>query len=165
MIEMDVIEVLKILEVALIAGLKFLFSPFEAERQGFTYMESLIIITVGGLIGIFVFTYLRDVLIFGWKNLVLKVRHLFGKQELDIEHTVFSWKSRLIIKVKWRFGILGLAMLTPTIMSIPIGTFIVNHFYRDKKRTLFYLTIAIIVWAFILNTVAYTLKLSKYLSA
>lgn len=62
------IEWLKILEIILIASVKFLFSPFEAERQGFTYRESLIITTTGGVVGILMFTFIGEGIAYSWKK-------------------------------------------------------------------------------------------------
>ncbi len=67
----NVIHLLKILEVALIAGVKFVFAPFEAERQGFNFGEALLISVAGGIFGIIAFTFIGDAIAYGWRKTVL----------------------------------------------------------------------------------------------
>ena len=63
----DVIHLLKILEVVLIASVKFAIAPFEAERYGFNFKEAFLITTTGGTIGIILFSLIGEVIAFGWR--------------------------------------------------------------------------------------------------
>jgi hypothetical protein len=44
----------------------------------------------------------------------------------------------------------GLAFLTPIVLTIPIGTFISNRFYQNKKQVISYLIISVVVWSALL---------------
>ncbi|HET7818541.1 MAG TPA: hypothetical protein VFL70_04495 [Bacteroidia bacterium] len=156
----NVIELLKAFEVALISSIKFLFAPFEAERQGFSYRESLIITTGGGFIGILVFTFIGEGIAYSWrkfKSIFLKNRN----KEKPIKK--FSWATRLIIRIKNKFGLFGISMITPSIISIPLGTIVINRLYRRKFTNLLAITVSLIIWSLALNSIAYYLKLSQYL--
>src|SRR5687768_11697339 len=101
----DAILLLKIIEVGLLASVKFLLSPFEAERQGFNFSDSFLITTSGGIIGILTFTLIGDVLVYGWKKFI----GLFNSQAHKKPKRKFTWTSKFIVRIKMKFGLWGLA--------------------------------------------------------
>src|ERR1051326_7680539 len=148
----DVIHLLKILEEALIASLKFLIAPFEAERQGFNFHEAFLITTAGGISGILAFAFVGQVIAFAWRKLIR-----FFKKPLHTENIPrkkFTWFNKFIVRTRINFGLLGLLITTPVIISIPIGTLVINHFYKKKIRNIFFLMISAVVWGLILNSIA-----------
>ncbi|MFI5163883.1 MAG: hypothetical protein ACHQHP_01405 [Bacteroidia bacterium] len=158
----DVIHLLKILEVALIASIKFLIAPFEAERYGFNFKDSFLITTSGGITGILIFSLVGEVIAYGWK----KFKYFFQKhlQSESKPKNKFTWTRKFIIQTKIKFGLAGLIITTPSIISIPIGSFVIHRFYKKKKgRNILLLIISLIFWSLILNGVAQYLKLSQYL--
>lgn len=158
----NVIHLLKILEVALIAGVKFVFAPFEAERQGFNFGEALLISVAGGIFGIIAFTFIGDAIAYGWRKTVL-----FFEKPLHIQEKPkkkFTWMRKFIIRTKMKFGLYGLVITTPLILSIPIGTFMAHRFYRRKWRNIFLLMLSVIFWAVVINGIAQYLALSKIIS-
>ena len=152
------IEWLKILEIILIASVKFLFSPFEAERQGFSYRESLIITTTGGVVGILMFTFIGEGIAYSWKKIQSSS---FGKSKSRIKK--FNRLTRLVISIKNKFGVMGVSMITPSLISIPVGTLIINRLYKGKFKNLLVLFFALLIWSLTLNSIAYYLRLSQYL--
>ncbi len=155
--EENVVYLLKVLEVALIASVKFLIAPFESERYGFNLRESFIITTVGGFVGILLFTFLGDVLAFSFK----KFRMKFQKSKKKTKK--FTWSTRFFIKTKKRFGLLGVSLITPSIISIPVGTFLIHRLYKGKIKNILVLVLALLIWSTLLNLLAQYLKLSQYL--
>jgi len=84
---MDAIDVarwLKILEVGLIASVKFLFAPFEAERYNFSFGESFAITTIGGLIGIFAFYYAGTKITSWWRHSVALIKSIFVRKPVAV---------------------------------------------------------------------------------
>jgi|CXWL01.1.fsa_nt_gi hypothetical protein len=161
MSEEEIIYLLKILEVALIASVKFLLAPFEAERYGFNFRDSFIITTSGGLAGIIAFTFIGDAIKYGWK----KIKNLFKrKSKRDGEpKKKFTRGNKLIVKIKMKYGLIGLVITTPSIISIPVGTIVINHFYKKKLRNISLLILSLLIWSILLNGLAQYLKLSQYL--
>ncbi|MBI4929127.1 MAG: hypothetical protein HY841_00070 [Bacteroidetes bacterium] len=157
----NVIHLLKVLEVALIASLKFLIAPFEAERYGFDFKEAFGITTAGGIFGIIVFTFIGDGIAFIWK----KIKNFFRKSVKKDERLLkrFKWSTRFIIKTKMRFGLMGVALITPSIISIPIGTFVIHRIYRGKLKNMIILFASLLIWSAALNGLAQYLRLSQYL--
>ena len=157
----DVIHLLKILEVALIASVKFAIAPFEAERYGFNFKEAFLITTTGGTIGIILFSLIGEVIAFGWRKMIL-----FFRKPLHIKEKPkkkFTWFKKFIVRTKMRFGLLGLLITTPSIISIPIGTFVIHRFYKKKFRNILFLAISLVCWSLILNGIAQYLGFSQYI--
>ncbi len=155
-----VIYLLKVLEVGLIASVKFAISPFEAERYGFNFRESFLITTAGGIFGVFVFTYMGHAIAFGWR----KIKNIFyRRRDKDKPLKKFKWSTRFIIKTKMRFGLIGVALITPSVISIPVGTFLIHRFYRRRGRNILALIVFILFWSTVLNLTAQYIKLSQYI--
>lgn len=157
----DVVHLLKILEVALIAGVKFVIAPFEAERYHFNFKEAYLVTTAGGIIGIIAFTFIGELIAYAWRKTILffeKPLHLQEKPKKK-----FTWLRKFVIKTKMGFGLFGLVITTPLIISIPIGTFMIHRFYRRKGKNILLLIVSILLWSLVLNGIAQYLKLSQYI--
>ncbi|RMG80601.1 MAG: hypothetical protein D6707_06140 [Bacteroidetes bacterium] len=61
------------------------------------------------------------------------------------------------MKVKSRFGILGVALITPVILSIPLGSMLAARFFSDNKMALPILMIAVLFWSVVLTTLVVNL--------
>lgn len=95
----------------------------------------------GGIMGNIVFTYLSAA--------ILKGIHNFRKKRGMIHRKkVFTKFNRRIIRIKQRFGLAGIAFITPIFLSTPIGAFLAERFFKDKRRIIIYLSAATIFWAF-----------------
>jgi hypothetical protein len=159
--EGDIFQLLKIIEIGLIASIKFLFAPFEAERNGFDFQNSFLITTSGGIIGIIVFTFVGRGITYSWK----KASAFFKKKnQTEVEgKKIFTRGNKLIVRIKIKYGLIGLSIITPAIISIPVGTIVINHFYRKKMQNVIALIFSLLAWSILLNGLAQYLKLSQYL--
>ncbi|HET6992950.1 MAG TPA: hypothetical protein VFJ43_16580 [Bacteroidia bacterium] len=165
--EIDIAQWLKVLEVGLIASVKFLFAPFEAERYNFSFGQSFTITTIGGLVGIFAFYYAGTKISLWWRHSVALVKSIFIRKPVAVIESkprkIFTRRRRFVIGIKMRFGLWGIAFITPSIISIPIGTIVAANFYKKKKGVLLYLIVSLILWSLVLNGIAQVLKLSQYI--
>ena len=59
-----------------------------------------------------------------------------------------------MIGIKQRFGLAGIAAITPLI-SQPIGAFFAEKFFKDKKKVILYLSISVVIWAIGLYFILY----------
>lgn len=115
------------LEVFLFIGLaatKLLLAPLAMLTSGYSILKTIIVTYIGALLGATVFYYF-GVAIFKWWD------DFFGNSKSNKK--VFSRKSRSIVEVKIRAGILGLALLAP-IISIPISAFVIAKFFPGKHK-------------------------------
>lgn len=142
-------KILQILLVIILSATKFLSAPITSLNIGFGYLETLVITTVGGLIGVVFFFYLSSAIML----LLSKIGAKWGKKKPLKPKKKFTWKNKMIIHIKREYGLIGLAALTPTLLSIPLGTFLAARYFPDKKKVIGYLSASVIVWSVIVSSV------------
>ena len=157
---------IKIIQVIIISSVKFIFAPPVSIEMGLSYFETIATTTAGGIIGIFFFYHLSGWLIKVFMKYVkpmFNLRFKFMKNKpvtsdvhenkTLIKKDIYSWKSRLFLRIRNKWGLIGICILTPTIFSIPIGSFLANKYYSKNKNTLVFLCLSVIFWSFLVSTV------------
>ncbi len=127
----------------------------------FSFLETLLICSSGGIFGVFVFTYLIDVILKGWDLLFNK--YLVGRltRRLKVfldklfpgrnkKKKIFNSKNRFIIRAKKNFGLIGIAIISPVLLSIPLGVFLAVRFFKDKKMIIFWMSLSVVFWTVVL---------------
>jgi len=171
-------EFRQILTLILISSVKFAFGPsfvYLNENYDFTWFETNIYAIIGGMIGVTIFLHLSNWLVQIWDNLrkfyfskKKKRVQVFSEPVADTDEKVtiryeyierpvppkkiFSRQSRRMVKIWRRYGLVGLAALTPVIFSIPIGTFFMARLEKNRNKILFYMFISITCWSLLLTT-------------
>jgi hypothetical protein len=82
------------------------------------------------------------------QNVQVSYRYVTSKKKKNI----FTPRNRRIIRIWKKYGLWGVAWLTPILLSIPIGTFIMTRLEKKKKKIVFKLLISIVTWSFTLTT-------------
>jgi hypothetical protein len=163
----EVAQWLRIVEVGLIASVKFLLAPFEAERHGMSFWESFLYTTGGGTMGIFVFYYAGSIISRWWTKNVARIKSFFTRRPITDftgeNKRVMTRTNKIIVRVKNKFGLAGVAFVTPCLISIPIGTLVAVTIYRKRKPVILYLMISLVLWSLFLNWLAQYLALSQYI--
>ena len=140
--------------VFLLAGTKFLTSPFVGINGfGLSIFHTIITIIAGGVFGTIVFYTLGNKFIqFAQNKRIAKIEKLksLGKPLPKI----MTKTNKIIVKTKHIFGIWGLAFLTATILSIPIGAIICAKFYRHKKSTILIIFLFVVINSIVLSLIA-----------
>jgi hypothetical protein len=108
------------------------------------YLLALVSSCTGAVFGSVLFTYLFAGILKWWDKVKEK---MFSSKH---PKKIFTKFNRRVIRIKHRFGLKGIAILTPIFLSIPIGAFLAERFYKDKKKVIIYLSISAISWCFIL---------------
>ena len=143
---MDSTEVWKFISAALACtiSLSKIGIPTVIAIYKYNYALALLSSCTGAIFGTVVFTYLFAGILKWWEN--LKVGMFTSKHPKKI----FTKFNRRVIKIKHRFGLTGIAILTPIFLSIPIGAFLAERFYKDKRKVIIYLSLSSIFWCFTL---------------
>jgi ABC-type antimicrobial peptide transport system permease subunit len=142
-------KILQILLVVILSATKFLSAPITSLNIGFGYLETLLITTLGGLLGVVFFFYLSSVIML----LMSKLSSSSNQKKPKKPKKKFTWKNKLIIHIKREYGLIGLAAITPILLSIPLGTFLAARFFSDQKKVIGYLSASVIVWSVIVSSV------------
>lgn len=106
------------------------------------FLKAILTLFAGSTFSAIVFTYLSDGIIKWWE--MFKDRW-FSKPKH--QKKVFTSYNRRVIRVKQRFGLLGIAALTPPILSIPVGAFLAERFFKNKKKVILYIAVANMFWS------------------
>lgn len=159
--------IVKLLLVFALSSIKFMLAPPLSLGFGFTYFETLASTTLGGIFGVVLFFYFS-------KWIIALYNKYFFKIISDYTHTlaeklrlksiacwlfpkrkrIFTFKNRLTVKVKRNFGLIGIVVLTPVLLSIPLGAFLAARYFSKMKYVVWYLSASVLVWSALLSTVS-----------
>ena len=130
----------------LIASFKFAITvPVFIIREELSFGESLLFGISSGTFGIIVFMFLSSGILNFW-NWFKRKTGLFKRKK---PRRKFSKKSRRWVKIKSRYGLVGIAFLTPFLLSIPVGCFIATRYYKNKKKVFLYMFLSVVFWSLI----------------
>ncbi len=158
------IKLFKLLQILLISGIKFFFAPLISVGYGYNYFQTILVTSIGGILGILFFFYFSKWLTIQYSKFcpiifagftgksVDNARKILNCESAEKKKT-FSSKSIKIIKLRNKFGFLGIIILTPILLSIPIGAFLAQKYYSKRRTTLLYLSISITLWSFFISSV------------
>ncbi len=160
------IALLKILQVILMASVKYFFTIPYALLIGLDFKQTLLYVTLGGIAGFFFFYYLSG-FISGMMDRIrpLVCRYLpnFVRAEYHAlcnfvskykSKKVFSRKSRFIVNFRNRFGLWGILIASPIVLSIPVGAYLLNRYYSNHKFVYPYMVLSILSWSAVFSTLA-----------
>jgi len=158
------LKLFKILQILLLSGIKFFFAPLISVGYGYNYFQTILITSVGGILGILFFFYLSKWLIrqynkfcpiifAGFTGKSVNEAKRILKCESESNKKIFTQKSRNIIKLRRKYGYFGIIILTPILLSIPIGAFLAQRYYSKRRSTLLYMSLSIALWSFFISTV------------
>ena len=132
-------ELLKIISTIALSGVKHTFGGVPlAVGYGFSYFEIALYCAIGGIIGSIAFMFFQQGIELTW-------RRIFPKKA---KQKTFTWRNKLVVRVKQRFGLVGIAFITPPLLSIPVGTFIASSIWKNKTQVLVALVASVIFWSF-----------------
>ena len=152
------VAVLKIIQVFLLATVKYVITfPF-ALLIGLNFFQTLIAVTLGGIAGFFFFYHFSGFVISRGHHIRnflrryvpisirLKYRQLMAWRKSLTGERVFSRRNRFIVYFRSKFGLAGIIILSPVILSIPIGAFLLNKYYSKHKLARPYMVLSILSW-------------------
>lgn len=125
----------EILILLLFSSTKFFLAPPAALLAGYDLKNTILICGSGGTAGFFFFFYFAMFVNRTWLKLFPKKKKVFSK------------KNKLIVKVRSGFGLVGVALLTPCLLSVPLGSILAANYYKKNKATIPTFLISIWFWA------------------
>jgi hypothetical protein len=134
-------QFIEILLLLLFSATKFLFSVgYMLTDKGYSYSFTVMILILGGSLGVFIFTFFSE-----WINKL--INKLFKPKS---SKKVFTRQNRFIVKIKSKYGLYGIAFLSPIVFSIPIGCFLASRFYGSHQKNIIAMLIAVCFWSLVL---------------
>lgn len=135
----------EIVSVFLLSSVKFVFGGVPlALGLGFSFFKAVTVTTLGGFTGILFFVFLSE-------KLIENVKKLKEKKQTDSASQppkkIFTRKNKIIVNVKRRFGLIGIALLTPFLLSIPLGCYLAVRYFKEKQKVVTYMFASILFWS------------------
>lgn len=140
-----------ILLTILLSAVKFgMTFPLAVMEFRFGFFETILWINIGGLAGIYFFAYLSKGLNRWIESMVQrwKSRDAAPAGEKN-NRKIFTRRNRRIVRIKQRYGLIGIAATTPLLLSIPVGVFLVVRYYPRNQLRYVCLIGSNLVWSFI----------------
>lgn len=137
-------ELLKLLSFVLLSGTKFFFALPALIFAGYSPIETILISTFGGILSFFIFYYFGRII----------KEFYYKKFPPKRKAKTFSRKNRWLIKVKDSYGLWGIAIITPSVLGIPLGALLASAFFKKGKQTILIFVFWIVFWSI---TMSYSL--------
>lgn len=119
------------------------------QANGYNFVESVLFGMASGLLGSAAFIYAGDYL-----NRLIDLigNRIRGNRPRKVRKK-FTKTNRRIVAIKSRYGLIGIALVSPILISIPVGAFIAVRYFHNKKKILLYMMGAITLWSIVLSAI------------
>lgn len=148
-------EVIKYLSVYALSGFKFIFGPAMGAAYGFSIFITGVLTTLGMMSTVYIISYFGHYI----RALIMKVSGP-GKKENN-----FTPNRRRFVRIWNKYGIQGIAFLTPLLLTPPGGAFFANAMGVQRRDIFKWMWLFGTFWAFVLSAlVRYATELFKSLN-
>lgn len=139
--------VLEFLQVLGLSMFKFFFGPLWGAKLGLHFALTFVAAVGGMTLSVLIFSF------FGIKIKAYIVKTFYKKQR-----RIFTPKNRRIVTVWLKYGLMGIAFLTPPLLTPPIGTLIAGGFGEPRGRIVLYMLVSSLFWGLLVCYAAYELR-------
>lgn len=130
---------LKVLSVLFWSAIKFFVGLGLAIGFGFNPLQALILSVGGGMLGVVFYLYL-------WA-LVLNIYHRYYPKKHKV--VKFSKFKRKLVRFIKKYEVWGIALLTPVLLTPPVGTVLAASIEHNKWRIKLIMFISFTAWALV----------------
>jgi hypothetical protein len=109
-----------------------------------SFAETLIYTNIGGIIGVFTFFYFSGFLIRMWNTYWPENLKFYRKTK-----KIFSKRNRRFVSIRLRYGLFGIVLLSPVILSIPLGSFLTVKYFGTKTSNVIWLVTGQAFWSLV----------------
>ncbi|MGB3617680.1 MAG: hypothetical protein WBA12_06130 [Catalinimonas sp.] len=136
-------QLIKYVGVFLGSMLKFVAGPTAGVASGLTLVETFSLTVLGMMTSVFVFSSLGE-----------RMRRRFVSR-FRKKKQLFSPRNRRIVTIWKRWGLSGVAFLTPVLFSPIVGTLVATSFGESKWRIMGFMFVSAVFWAIVMTLVFY----------
>ncbi len=135
--------ILKVISVYFSSMLKFVFGPLGGYAAGFSLIVTILVTIAGMMTVVLVFTFFST-----WIKEKIFSR-IFKKRNK------FSSSNRRFVTIWKKYGLIGVAALTPVLLTPIGGTLLAVSSGSPREKIIFYMFISASVWAVIFSSALY----------
>lgn len=136
-------EVLKAFSIYLLCTLKVIFGPTLGYAAGLNLVTTVITTVAGMMTSVIVFTYFGE-----WLRMKILKRWIGTRKN-------FTPGRRRIVGIWKKYGLVGIAILTPLGLTPIGGTLLAVSFGAPKEKIIFYMFISASIFALVFSFVIY----------
>lgn len=134
----------EIISVFLMSAVKFFAAPLLAKSFGFSYLQTILVSTLGGVVGVILFFKLGARIVIFFPNYF---------KPINKKRKIFTKKNKFFVLLIRNYGLFGIAIFTPIFISIPVGSFLAARFFgKTPLITITILSISVLFWSISLST-------------
>lgn len=135
-------ELIKAFSLVLLPStVKFIFGPLAGKAAGLHLLTTILATSGGMMVSVVAFTYFGEFL-------KVKILSYFGKKNQRLSER----KDSNFLK---KYGLAGIALLTPIILTPIGGTLLAVGVTLNKKKILFYMLVSALFWSAIISAAVY----------
>ena len=136
-------ELIKFFSVFLLTMLKFIAGPVGGYVAGFSLLKTIIVSVTGMMASVVLFTFLGTFL----------RERVFGR--FFKPRKTFTKRNRKFVAIWTKYGQIGVAFLTPILLTPIVGTLLLISFRTPKSIIIIYMAVSAIIWAIIISSALY----------
>ena len=136
-------EAIKVLTILVLTMLKFIAGPTLGYAAGFSLLGTILVTVGGTMSSVLLFTFLGKLM----REKLFK--KLFKKRKR------FTKRTRRFVKIWKKYGLPGVAFLTPLIFTPIGGTVLLTSFGSPRNKIIVAMFISATFWAIAFSTVIY----------
>jgi len=140
-------EYWQIISVTLICTIKFIIGLGMALAYNFSPIIFYLTTVGGGMIGVFIYLYL-------WEFILL-IKAKIVKPKPQVIHIKINKNIRKMVHFSRTWGIYGIALVTPTIISMPVGTLICRAIEKNKWHIKLVMFVSLSFWSLLIISLQY----------
>jgi uncharacterized membrane protein len=129
----------EVLSVFFLSSVKFFAGPILAKSLGFSYLSTVFVSSLGGVFGVFLFYNLGTRIVSFFPNFFKPIKK---------KKKIFTRKNKFFVNVIRNYGLFGLSIFSPVLISIPVGAFLAARFFDNQKYVaLAVMSISVVLWS------------------
>ena len=88
-----------------------------------------------------------------------KASTLKKRQQREKHKKIVTKRNKRLVIIKKKYGLPGIVFLTPVVISIPIGTFLIVKYYGNTKKNFLFLVLSHFVWSLVYTVIYMNVKI------
>lgn len=146
--ELPLLPFLSFMGLLLMSGFKYSVAAFIAITTYKNPLVGFFVTSIGGILSCYVWIFLGKSLQRKYK-LIRDWYHL-KRGRLAPRAKRFNRKNRIIVKIRRSYGLWMIALISPVLISLPVGCFISVGIESNPYRIWAFMSVSIILWGFAL---------------
>lgn len=145
---------LRFLSVGALSMFKFFFGPFLGAKEGLGFTSTYITCVIGMNLSVLIFSFFGEY-----------IKRFFIATFYRNKKKVFTPGNRRLVTIWQKYGLWGVAILTPPLLTPPVGTLLASGFGEPRQRIVLFMLVSSLVWGLIVCYIAFVLKEVPFLKS